>query len=65
MGYKARFFPIPIFLIKLLGSIFCKQAEINRLVGSLKIDSSYTQKQLNWTPPVSVVEGIRQMIQGK
>lgn len=65
MGYKARFFPIPIFLIKLLGLILGKQAEINRLVGSLKIDSSYTQKQLNWTPPVSVVEGIRRMIQGK
>ena len=65
MGHRARFFPIPFFLLKLLGLIFGKQAEINRLVGSLKIDSRYTQKELNWTPPLSVVEGIRRMIQGK
>ena len=65
MGRKARLFPVPIFLLKLLGSILGKQKEINRLVGSLKIDSSYTQEILNWTPPVSVAEGIRRMVQDK
>ena len=65
MGRKARLFPVPIFLLKFLGSILGKQKEINRLVGSLKIDSSYTQEILNWTPPVSVAEGIRRMVQDK
>ena len=65
MGRKARLFPVPIFLLKLLGSILGKQKEINRLLGSLKVDSSYTQEVLNWTPPVSVTEGIRRMVQNK
>jgi nucleoside-diphosphate-sugar epimerase len=65
MGRRSRLYPVPIFLLKLLGSILGKKKEINRLVGSLKIDSSYTQDVLNWTPPLSVAEGIRRMVQGK
>ena len=65
MGRRSCLFPIPIFLLKFLGSILGKKKEINRLVGSLKIDSSYTQDVLNWTPPLSVAEGIRRMVQGK
>ena len=31
---------------------------------SLQIDSSFTRETLGWTPLVSVVEGIRRMVQG-
>lgn len=65
IGCKALLFPVPIFLLKFLGRILGKEKEINRLVGSLKIDSSYVQKVLNWTPPVSVEEGIRRMTHNK
>lgn len=65
MHQKPRLFPFPIFLLKFLSFIFGKQKEIDRLVGSLKVDSSYVQKTLNWTPPVSLTEGIRRMIQIK
>lgn len=65
MGRKANLFPVPLFLLKLLGSIFGKRKEINRLVGSLRIDINYTKEILNWTPPISVEDGIRRMIQGK
>ena len=65
MGKKANLFPLPIFMLKFLGSIFGKSEEINRLVGSLKIDDSYTKEILDWTPSVSVEEGIRRMVQGK
>jgi nucleoside-diphosphate-sugar epimerase len=65
MGYKVRLFPFPVFLLKFLFSILGKKKEINRLVGSLKIDSSYTQEVLNWKPPISVAEGIKRMVQGK
>lgn len=65
MGRKAYLFPVPIFLLKFLGRIFNKEKEIDRLVGSLKVDSNYTQEILNWIPPVSVVEGIRRMVQDK
>ena len=65
MGRRANLFPFPISVLKFLGSVFGKSEEINRLVGSLRIDNSYTKKILNWTPPISVEEGIRRMVQGK
>ena len=65
MGRKANLFPLPIFMLKFLGSVFGKSEEIDRLVGSLRIDDSYTKEILNWIPPISVEEGIRRMVQGK
>ncbi len=65
MGKKVSLFPVPLFLLKFLGLIFGKRDEINRLVGSLRIDNNYTKETLNWTPPLSVEEGIRRMVQGK
>ena len=65
MGRKASLFPLPISLLKFLSSIFGKSEEMNRLIGSLRVDNSYTKDILNWTPPVSVEEGIRRMVQGK
>ena len=58
-------FPVPLFVLKFSGFIFGKQKEINRLVGSLRVDNSYTREMLNWSPPVSVEEGIRRMVNGK
>ena len=65
MGRKANLFPFPISMLKFLGSVLGKREEINRLVGSLRIDNSYTKEILNWTPPINVEEGIRRMVQGK
>jgi len=65
MEKKANLFPLPISMLKFLASVLGKREEINRLVGSLKIDDSYTKEILNWTPPISVEEGIRRMVQGK
>ena len=65
MGRKANLFPFPISILKFLASVLGKREEINRLVGSLRIDNSYTKKILNWSPPISVEEGIRRMVQEK
>ena len=63
-GRSAWLFPVPVSLLRLAGSALGKRAEIDRLVGSLQIDSSHTRRVLGWTPPVSVQEGIRRMVQG-
>jgi nucleoside-diphosphate-sugar epimerase len=63
LGCSARLFPVPVSLLLLAGSALGKRAEIDRLVGSLQVDSSHTRKVLDWTPPVSVEEGIRRMVQ--
>jgi nucleoside-diphosphate-sugar epimerase len=62
---KTNLFSLHIVIRKFLGSIFGRRKEINKLVGSLRIDNSYTKEILNWTPPISVEEGIRRMVQRK
>ena len=64
MGRSARLFPVPVSLLRLTGSALGKRAEIDRLLGSLQIDSSHTRQVLGWIPPVSIEEGIRRMVQG-
>jgi nucleoside-diphosphate-sugar epimerase len=64
MGHKKNLFPMPIILLKFIFFIFGKKEEINRLIGSLKIDIDYTKETLNWIPPLGVEEGIKKMVQG-
>ena len=65
MGQSAKLFTVPTFLLKFLGFVIGKQKEIDRLTDSLQIDSSHVREILNWTPPVSVEEGIRKMVKDK
>ena len=55
-------FPVPVFFLKFMGTIIGKQKEINKLVNSFKLDSSYVRDELNWKPPWSVKEGIIKMM---
>ena len=65
LGRTANIFYFPIFLLRMIGKILGKKKEVNKLIASLIIDSSYTCKVLNWKPPISVAEGIRRMVQDK
>jgi nucleoside-diphosphate-sugar epimerase len=65
MNRPVRLFPLPVLLLKLFGFVLGIKSEMNRLIGSLQIDSSCTREILNWKPIVSVEEGIRRMVKGK
>jgi nucleoside-diphosphate-sugar epimerase len=65
MGRKTYLFPVPLFFLKILGFIFGKQREINKLARSLRIDSNFTKETLSWTPSIDVEEGIKRMFQSK
>lgn len=58
MNRPARLVHVPMTLLKMGGKTVGKSAEIGRLVGSLQIDISATRRTLNWTPPLSVDEGL-------
>ena len=64
MGRSARLLSVPVPMLRLAGSALGKREEIDRLVGSVQMDSSHTRQVLGWTPPVRVEEGIRRMVQG-
>lgn len=64
MRRPARLFPLPVPFLRLAGRALGRLSEVDRLVGSLQVDSSATRELLVWTPPVSVEEGVARMVRG-
>lgn len=65
MNRSVKLFRLPRALLKFFGFILMRQSQIDRLTGSLQIDNSYVREILNWTPPISVEEGIKRMVKDK
>ena len=59
MNCSARLFPMPVSLLRFAGRTLGRLHEVDRLIGSLQVDISHTREVLNWSPPVSVDEGLR------
>ncbi len=59
LGVPPRLFPVPVFLMRMVGAVAGRRAAIDRLAGSLTVDSSKIHRELNWTPPFSMEEGLR------
>jgi nucleoside-diphosphate-sugar epimerase len=64
MGNSARLFYVPPALLKLGASVLNKPGIYQRLCGSLQLDITKTRQLLDWTPPVSVDEGLRRAAEG-
>ncbi|MFT7431839.1 MAG: UDP-glucose 4-epimerase [Colwellia sp.] len=62
MGKKALLLPCPKFLFELVGRLTGKTAVVDRLVGSLQVDTTDTCKTLNWTPPYTVEDGFKETV---
>lgn len=59
MGHPARLFSCPPALLKFVGCLMGKSAQIERLLDSLQIDISKICSELGWRPPFTVQEGLR------
>jgi len=59
MGHPARLFPCPQALLKLAGRLTGKADQVERLLGSLQVDSSKIRRELNWIPPFTLECGLR------
>ena len=57
-GVSARLWNVPLPLLRLVGQVLGKSMVIDRLLGSLQIDSSRIRRELDWHPPCSVDEGL-------
>ena len=62
MGCSVHLFPVPVTLIRFLGSLLGRLDDFDRLLGSMQIDNTFSCEILGWDPPVSVEEGIRRMV---
>jgi len=62
MDKPTRIFPFPLSLLRLGALCLGKKSLIDRLCGSLQIDITKAKQILDWTPPVSVDEGLRRTV---
>lgn len=59
MGRPARLFPCPVFLLRLAGKLVGKAAQVDRLIGSLRVDNGKIRQELDWIPPHTSQQGLR------
>ena len=64
MDCPARLFYLPTTLLKLATTWIDKPDFFLKLCGSMQVDITKTRRQLSWTPPVSVDEGLRRAAYG-
>jgi UDP-N-acetyl-alpha-D-quinovosamine dehydrogenase len=63
MGRPSRLVPLPAGVLMFGASLLGKKAVAQRVLGSLLVDISKNRHLLNWQPPVSVEEGLRQCVE--
>lgn len=59
MKVKAILLPIPVAIIQFVAVILGKASVAQRLCDNLQVDIAKTKELLNWTPPLSVDEGLQ------
>ncbi len=58
-GQPARLFSFPPRLLKALARLAGKGPQVDRLLGSLCVESGKIRTELNWTPPYSLQQGLQ------
>jgi len=62
MNRRAMLFPMPTGALFALGALIGRRSEVERLCGSLVVDTRATRRDLGWTPPVGVDESIARTV---
>lgn len=60
LGKPARLLPVPSRLLEVGAAMLGRRDLSQRLCGSLQVDIGKTRELLNWTPPVSVDDALRE-----
>lgn len=60
LGKPARLLPFPPALMRLAGKLTGKSDAVDRLLGSLTIDSSKIRQELGWNPPYTMEQGLKE-----
>jgi nucleoside-diphosphate-sugar epimerase len=58
LGSPARLVSVPVWALRLAGTLSGKTAAVSRLVDSLQVDVSAIRTALRWTPPCSIDQGL-------
>jgi len=60
LGRHSRLIPFPTAVMKFAGRLTGKSETVDRLIGSLTIDSSKIRQELGWKPPFTMEEGLKE-----
>ena len=58
-----RLFAVPQGLVRVVAGVLGKSSAVDRLFGSLVLDSSKFRKELNWIPPFLMQQGLAETVQ--
>ncbi|MGE3600171.1 MAG: NAD-dependent epimerase/dehydratase family protein [Dehalococcoidia bacterium] len=58
LGRRAPLFPCPPALLRAAGSMLGRRDEVERLCGSLQVDDGPIRRELGWSPPLSIEDGL-------
>lgn len=53
-----RLFPMPIGVLHVLGKLIGRRAAVDRLTGSLRLDTAHVKRTLDWRPPFTTQQGL-------
>ncbi|MBU4414986.1 MAG: NAD-dependent dehydratase, partial [Proteobacteria bacterium] len=59
-GRRALMLPVPVWVMRMAGRIIGRSEELERLFRSLTVDISKIRSDLNWNPPYSMDEGLKE-----
>ncbi len=63
LGIRPKMFPCPATLLTIGAALLGKSREVDRLIGSLQVDSSRIRAELAWQPRISLAQGLEQTAQ--
>lgn len=64
MGRPALLLPCSPALLKLAGRVAGKADQVERLLGSLQVDSGKIRRELDWAPPYTLQQGLQETAEG-
>jgi nucleoside-diphosphate-sugar epimerase len=62
MAKRSRVFDFPRLPLRVLATALGKRAELERLTGDLRVDSSFARSKLGWNPTMSLRAGVAEMV---
>jgi nucleoside-diphosphate-sugar epimerase len=62
MNRRVTLLPVPVGVLRLFGNLTGRETEIARLCGSLVVNIEHTRRELEWSPPINLDEGLARTV---
>ena len=59
LGRRARLFPVPVAILRGVGTLLGKSSTVEKVTSSLVVDCGEIQRIVGWRPPISMEDGLR------